>query len=137
MFVSTVFFGEHASTRGQSTVTDQLRCLPAQPTRATSDRSHSRCPPCRRNFAEPRPLTPSPPSAAAVPGAFAFGISFDMAASTWWDKHNRGKQWAEYVPFSARARAPLVGVASTTGADHLYCISATAAFARPRSNRAG
>ncbi|KAM0747527.1 hypothetical protein T439DRAFT_328767 [Meredithblackwellia eburnea MCA 4105] len=31
-------------------------------------------------------------------GAFAFGIGFDTACSNWWDKHNKGKLWADIRP---------------------------------------
>ncbi|WFD47392.1 qcr9 subunit 9 of the ubiquinol cytochrome-c reductase complex [Malassezia furfur] len=28
-------------------------------------------------------------------GAFLFGIGFDTATQMWWDRHNKGKQWAD------------------------------------------
>lgn len=28
-------------------------------------------------------------------GAFAFGLTYDMATSKFWDSHNKGKQWKD------------------------------------------
>ncbi|RSH84297.1 uncharacterized protein EHS24_005812 [Apiotrichum porosum] len=28
-------------------------------------------------------------------GAFGFSIGFDVITSSWWDEHNKGKQWKD------------------------------------------